>query len=71
VPGSGFFRAREAETGREFVTHGRRRWLDTEAAEHELVRFGVDRLRIRTDRPFEHALRNLFHARGFLGRGTR
>jgi len=71
VRGSGFFRAREAETGREFVTHGRSRWLDTEAAERELARLGLDRLRIRTDRPFEHALRNLFRARGFLGRGSR
>jgi len=69
--GSGFFRAREAETGREFVTHGRRRWLDTGEAERELVRYGIDRLRIRTDRPFEHALRHLFRARGFLGRGSR
>ena len=71
VRGSGFFRAREAETGREFVTHGRRRWLDSEAAERQLVRYGIDHLRIRTDRPFEHGLRHLFHSRGFLGRGSR
>jgi uncharacterized protein (DUF58 family) len=71
MKGSGFFRAREAETGREFVTHGRSRWTDAEAYERELVRLGIDRLRIRTDRPFEHALRNLFHARGYLGRGAR
>jgi uncharacterized protein (DUF58 family) len=71
LKGAGFFRAAEAETGREFLTHGRRRWTDAEAFERELVRLGIDRLRIRTDRPFEPALRNLFRARGHLGRGSR
>jgi uncharacterized protein (DUF58 family) len=69
--GSGFFRAREAETGAEFVTHGRRRWLDPSAAARELKRCGIDHLRIRTDQPFAHSLRRLFRARGYLGRGAR
>lgn len=69
--GAGFFRAIEAETGREFLTHGRSRWTDADAYERELVRLGIDRLRIRTDAPFEPALRNLFRARGYLGRGAR
>jgi uncharacterized protein (DUF58 family) len=71
LKGAGFFRASEAETGHEFLTHGRSRWTDAEAYERELVRLGIDRLRIRTDQPFEHGLRNLFRARGFLGRGAR
>ncbi len=71
LAGGGFFRAREAETGHEFVTHGRRRWRDRGAAEPELRRAGIDHLRIRTDRPFEHWLRQLFRARGWVGWGTR
>jgi len=71
LKGAGFLRATEAETGREFVTHGRRRWTDARAHERELVRLGIDRLLIRTDQPFEHALRNLFRSRGYLGRGAR
>lgn len=69
--GSGFFRAREVETGREFVTHGRRRWLDIEEVAGELKRGGIDHLEIRTDQPFEPALRQLFRARGWIGRGAR
>ncbi len=69
--GSGFFRASEAETGREFVTHGRGRWLDLERPARELKRAGIDHLRIRTDRPFAPALRQLFRSRGWVGRGAR
>ena len=69
--GSGFFRAREAETGREFVTHGRKRWLPPKDLARELKRSGVDHLVIRTDKPFEPALRQMFRARAWAGRGTR
>ena len=69
--GSGFFRAREAEIGREFVTYGRRWWFEPDRAAGELKRCGIDHLVIRTDRPFAHSLRNLFKARGWLGKGSR
>jgi len=69
--GTGFFRAREAETGRSFVTHGRRQWLDGEAVREELKRRGIDHLRIRTDEPFAHRLRYFFRTRNLLGRGVR
>lgn len=69
--GTGFFVAREAETGREFVTRGRRDWLDQGAVEAELRRANIDHLRIRTDRPFEHQLRYFLQARGALGRTAR
>ncbi len=69
--GSGLFRAREAETGHEFVTHGRKRWVDPDRCERELERRGIDHLRIRTDRPFAHSLRHLFRNRGWIGRGAR
>ncbi len=71
LSGAGFFRAREAETGREFVTRGKSNWLDTERAARELPKAGIDHLVIRTDRPYVHALRNLLRGRGFIGRGTR
>lgn len=69
--GGGFFRAREAETGREFVSRGRGTWLDPAKAARELKRCGIDHLRIRTDRPFAHSLRHLFRNRGWVGRGAR
>lgn len=69
--GAGFFRAREAETGREFVTHGRKRWIDPERASGELKRCGIDHLRIRVGEPFAHSLRQLFRARGWMGKGER
>jgi uncharacterized protein (DUF58 family) len=71
VSGAGFLRATEAETGREFWTRGARLGIDVGRTERELRHAGIDRLLIRTDRPFEHALRRLFHARGVQGRGTR
>lgn len=69
--GSGFLRAREAETGREFTTTGRRRWIEPERAAIELRRAGIDHLLVRTDRPFEPALRHLFRGRDGIGRGAR
>lgn len=69
--GAGFFRAREAETGREFTTHGRARWLDPDRARAELKRAGIDHLVIRPDEPFVPGLRQLFRARVHAGRGTR
>jgi uncharacterized protein (DUF58 family) len=69
--GSGFFRASEAETGREFVTHGRARWLDPSRAASALKRSGIDHLHVRTDQPFTPALRQLFRGRGSIARGSR
>jgi uncharacterized protein (DUF58 family) len=69
--GAGILRASEAETGHAFVTHGRRRWIDTQAIEEELKRSGIDHLRIDTDRPFVDRLRHFFGSRNLLGRGAR
>src|SRR5262249_3081780 len=52
LKGAGFLRAREAETGRAFVTRGRRQWLDPELVAGELRRSGIDYFRLETDRPF-------------------
>ncbi len=69
--GSGFLRAQEAESGRGFVTHGRRPLFDQSAVDGELRRGGVDHLLIRTDQPFVHRLRHFFRSRGLAGRGAR
>jgi uncharacterized protein (DUF58 family) len=69
--GSGFIRAREAETGRTFVTHGRRQWRALDQAPAELKRSGIDFLRIATDEPFVERLRHFFRSRDLLGRGAR
>jgi hypothetical protein len=69
--GSGFLRAREAETGRSFVTRGRAHWLAEGRVESELKRAGIDHLMIDTDQPFASRLRHFFKARNLLGRGAR
>jgi len=69
--GSGFIRAREAETGRHFVTRGSQNWLNPQQTETELKRGGIDHLTLRTDQPFVHLLRHFFGSRGILTRGAR
>jgi hypothetical protein len=71
LPGAGFLRAGEAETGRVFVARGRRPWTDPAATAQELKRAGVDHLLVRTDQPFAGKLRNFFRSRHLLGRGAR
>ncbi len=69
--GGGFLRAQEAETGRAFVTRGRRAWVDPEATAEALRRAGIDYLRIETDQSFTARLRHFFRSRDLLGRGAR
>jgi uncharacterized protein (DUF58 family) len=69
--GTGFYRARDAESGRAFVMHGRTAWKDPAPLRDELKRGGIDHLVIDTDRPIAIRLRQFFAARGLLGRGAR
>jgi uncharacterized protein (DUF58 family) len=71
LKGAGFLRAGEAETGRGFVTRGRRRWLDPEAVAVAVRRAGIDYVPIETDTAFVPRLRNCFRSRNLLGRGAR
>ena len=71
LKGSGFIRAREAETGEGFVTHGRRRWLDPEKVADEMKRAGIDHLLLDTDQPVAARVRHFFESPGVLGKGTR
>jgi uncharacterized protein (DUF58 family) len=69
--GSGFFHGHEAETGKGFVTHGRRTWLDQAAIEEALKMGGIDHLLLDTSGKFVHLVRHFFKTRGLLGRGAR
>jgi uncharacterized protein (DUF58 family) len=71
LAGAGFLRASEAETGKEFTTHSRRRWVDPEATTAALKLAGIDQLVIHLDQPFTARLRHFFKSRNLLGRGAR
>lgn len=58
----GIFRAVEAETGREFVAHGRSRFLSNEET-HKLARAGVDYILLPIDQPIIPRLRHFLKSR--------
>lgn len=69
--GAGFFRGREAETGREYLSRRRNDSLDFDATAKILRQAGIDHLRLRTDRPILAPLRNFVKSRGVFGRLAR
>src|SRR5262245_31108511 len=69
--GGGFLRAREAETGKAFVTRARKSWTDPPTLAAELRKTGIDHLLLWTDQPFVAPLRQFCRARGLLGRASR
>src|SRR5918999_1115884 len=69
--GGGMFRAAEAESGEQFVAHGRSRWVDTDAVAREMKRSGIDHMRLPTDQPFLPRLRAFLARRDCLGRMAR
>ena len=71
VRGAGIFRGSEAESGRSFVGHGRRTFVDSESWKSELTRFGIDYLYLRTDEPILGRLRHFLKKRGFGGSAGR
>lgn len=71
VKGVGLFRGVEAESGRAFVGHGGRSWVDSEAWKGELTRFGMDYLHLQTDQPILGKLRHFLKRRGFGGSAAR
>lgn len=68
VRGSGLFRGLEAESGRAFVGHGRRAWVDAEGWKGELTRFGIDYLHLPTGEPILGKLRHFLGQRGMSGK---
>ncbi len=65
VRGAGLFRGVEAESGRAFVGHGRRAWVNAAGWKSELTRFGIDYLHLPTDEPILGKLRHFLGRRGF------
>jgi hypothetical protein len=66
---AGFIRAQESETGETFLAHSGSKWTIAETVKSELIRCGVDYLRLRTDRSIIPALRHFLASRGGLLRG--
>lgn len=71
VKGAGLFRGAEAESGRSFVGHGRRGFIDSAGWQSELTRFGIDYLYLRTDQPILGRLRHFLNRRGLGGSAGR
>lgn len=72
---AGFFRGREAETGRDFIGHGRQRWRSSdpeiaiEGIGRALVLSGASWLVLDTDKPFVPPLRHFLAERALVGGG--
>src|SRR5688572_4782865 len=62
--GAGLFRGVEAESGRAFVGHGRRAWVDAGTWQSELTRFGIDYLHLPIDQPILGKLQHFLKRRG-------
>ncbi|MFT5109406.1 MAG: hypothetical protein ACI8XO_004205 [Verrucomicrobiales bacterium] len=71
IKGAGLFRGAEAESGRTFVGHGRRAFVDSAGWKSELTRFGIDYLSLRTDQPILGRLRHFLNRRGLGGSAGR
>ncbi len=71
LSGGGFIRAREAETGRQLTTRGKRTGVDESSLVAELRRGRVDYFPVVTDEKYAWRLRHFFRARGLLGKGAR
>jgi uncharacterized protein (DUF58 family) len=69
--GAGLLRAREAESGREVITLGRRAGVDSAHVAEELRKSGIDHLVVHIDRPYLQSVRRFFQGRDLLGRGMR
>jgi uncharacterized protein (DUF58 family) len=69
--GGGMFRAAEAESGEQFVAHGRSRWVDADALGREMKRAGIDHMRLGTEEHFLPRLRAFLARRDCLGRMAR
>ena len=71
IKGAGLFRGAEAESGRKFIGHGRRVFVDSSGWKSELTRFGIDYLSLRTDQSILGRLRHFLNRRGLGGSAGR
>lgn len=65
----GFFRGREAESGRTFLAHGRSVWDRPSVVASDLAGCGVSYLRLQTDLAFMAPLRHFLSNRPAMGGG--
>lgn len=71
LEGAGIFRAREVETGKDFLSHGGSILSTRERLATALKQASIDHFVIETGVPFLGALRHFLRARGGLGRRNR
>lgn len=66
---AGYFRGREAETGRTFIGHGRQQWFEKDETGQSLARAGASWLRLETGAAFIPPLRYFLASRQRTGGG--
>lgn len=71
LEGAGLFRGREVESGREFLTHGKRLLTDTASLTTALKQASLDHFLIRPGEPFLGRLRHFLRSRGGTSRRNR
>jgi uncharacterized protein (DUF58 family) len=71
LSGAGIFRAREVESGREFITHGKSLLSTRERLLDSFKKASIDHFLIETGMPFLGAFRHFLRSRGGLGRRNR
>lgn len=71
LEGAGLFRGREVESGREFLTHGKRLLSTTASLTEALKQAALDHFLIRPGEPFLGRLRHFLRSRGGASRRNR
>ena len=71
LAGAGLFRAREVESGREILTHGRSLLSTTDSLTDAMKKASLDHFLIRPGTPFLGRLRHFLRARGGASRRNR
>lgn len=68
LPGAGFIRGREVETGREATLSAKKQFTSLEALTTALKKASLDHFPVHTDRPFLASLRLFLQSRNLLSR---
>ncbi len=68
IPGAGFIRGREVETGREATLSAKKQFTSLEALTTALKKASLDHFPVRTDQPFLASLRLFLQSRNLLSR---
>ncbi len=71
LTGAGLFRAREVESGRQLLTHGKNLLSTTETLTTQLKKSSLDHFVIRLGTPFLGGLRHFLRSRGTASRRNR